>query len=152
MLPKKKPDPVHQRPEYLVMTYVWVIQNRRETLITEEARFAHSGGCQSVTRQGRVPHRQDLPARRTDRNGSRDAETIRPSVVSNDSPTLTTVRGLQTALTQLGYLIAVDGEYGLATQNAVKSFQMSSGIVSDGVPWPQTVAELRNALAGIIRR
>ena len=69
-----------------------------------------------------------------------------------DSPALTTVRGLQTALTQLGYLIAVDGEYGLATQNAVKSFQMSSGIVADGVPWPQTVDALRNALAGIIRR
>jgi peptidoglycan hydrolase-like protein with peptidoglycan-binding domain len=60
---------------------------------------------------------------------------------------LITVRGLQTALRSLGYRITPDGDFGLATIGAVKSFQMASGIAADGVPWPQTIAALRNALA-----
>jgi putative chitinase len=63
-------------------------------------------------------------------------------------PDVTTVRGLQQALTMLGYRIIVDGDYGPETRQAVTSFQMHAGIVADGIPGAQTEAGLRNELIG----
>jgi lysozyme family protein len=63
-------------------------------------------------------------------------------------PDVTTIRGLQRALTMLGYRIAVDGDYGPETRQAVTSFQMHVRIVADGTAGAQTEAELLNEIGG----
>jgi N-acetyl-anhydromuramyl-L-alanine amidase AmpD len=58
------------------------------------------------------------------------------------APDVHTISGLQQALTMLGYRIAVDGDYGPETRQAVTSFQMNSGVVADGIAGAQTEAKL----------
>jgi peptidoglycan hydrolase-like protein with peptidoglycan-binding domain len=53
-----------------------------------------------------------------------------------------TIGGLQQALSILGYRIAVDGDYGPETRQAVTSFQTHSGIIADGIAGGQTEAKL----------
>jgi peptidoglycan hydrolase-like protein with peptidoglycan-binding domain len=48
-------------------------------------------------------------------------------------PEVHTINGLRQALKMLGYRIAVDGEYGSETRQAITSFQMHAGIVADGI-------------------
>lgn len=52
------------------------------------------------------------------------------------------VRSLQTALSQHGYPIRVDGLYGPATENAVRSFQAHNRLLVDGIAGPATMATL----------
>jgi peptidoglycan hydrolase-like protein with peptidoglycan-binding domain len=56
----------------------------------------------------------------------------------------------------LGYRIAVDGDYGPETRQAVTSFQMNLGIAADGIADPQTkaklLAELGNRRSPDVRR
>jgi hypothetical protein len=61
-------------------------------------------------------------------------------------PDVHTISGLQEALKMLGYRIAVDGDYGAETRQAVTSFQMRTGIVADGVAGAQTEAKLLSDL------
>jgi peptidoglycan hydrolase-like protein with peptidoglycan-binding domain len=57
------------------------------------------------------------------------------------------VKVLQRALARLGYSSgAVDGDYGPATQTALKRFQTASGQAADGVLGPKTLAALKQAL------
>jgi len=59
------------------------------------------------------------------------------------------VKILQLALQHLGYSVGtVDGVYGPATEQAVKSFQTAHGLTADGVCGPQTLAALKKALGG----
>jgi N-acetyl-anhydromuramyl-L-alanine amidase AmpD len=57
-------------------------------------------------------------------------------------PDVHTISGLQQALKMLGYRIAVDGDYGPETRQAVTGFQMDAGIVADGIAGAQTKAKL----------
>lgn len=53
-----------------------------------------------------------------------------------------TVNTLQYLLIQAGYNIAVDGDFGPATLNAVKNFQRAKGLVVDGVVGKNTWLKL----------
>lgn len=64
-------------------------------------------------------------------------------------PDVHTIAGLQQALKMLGYRIAVDGDYGTETRQAVTSFQMRAGIVADGIAGVQTEARLLSELTSL---
>jgi peptidoglycan hydrolase-like protein with peptidoglycan-binding domain len=54
---------------------------------------------------------------------------------------------LQTKLMMLGYDLGhagIDGDYGRATESAVKSFQKDSGLTADGICGPRTWAALED--------
>jgi hypothetical protein len=58
------------------------------------------------------------------------------------------VRQVQEALVALGYSTAIDGRFGPATAQAVKSFQTSSGLTDDGIVGPATLSALSAAVTG----
>ena len=62
------------------------------------------------------------------------------------------VREAQQLLQAHGQQVAVDGDFGPQTKNAVMAFQRSRGIAVDGVIGPDTMRELRTSGAGVDRR
>lgn len=52
------------------------------------------------------------------------------------------VRELQALLTRAGYAVTVDGDFGMATRDAVRAFQKAEKIKADGVAGPETFRRL----------
>ena len=76
----------------------------------------------------------------------------------NGKPTLrkgskgAAVKELQTALADLGYDLGpcgIDGDFGKATEAAVRSFQSDRGLEADGICGPLTFAELEKAAGSL---
>lgn len=76
---------------------------------------------------------------------------IDPDLLLRPAPlyALTTTRGVQSALVQLGYDPGpVDGVMGPRTRAAVRAYQAQAGLVVDGAVGPLTRAALARSLAG----
>lgn len=58
------------------------------------------------------------------------------------APALSGLQGVQQALADRGYSVSVDGVFGKGTEDAVRSFQASSGLTADGVVGPATYEAL----------
>lgn len=56
------------------------------------------------------------------------------------------VRDLQKDLSQLGYTLRIDGDFGFGTENAVKNFQRSNRIKIDGIVGPKVFELVRRKL------
>lgn len=52
------------------------------------------------------------------------------------------VRVLQQDLKDLGYTVAVDGSFGLETENAIKAFQKANKLTADGLAGAATLAKV----------
>jgi N-acetyl-anhydromuramyl-L-alanine amidase AmpD len=85
------------------------------------------------------PRKSQTPCLLSPNKGSASSP---PTLTAPPASDVHTISGLQQALKTLGYRIAVDGDYGPETRQAVISFQMHSGIVADGVAGAQTEAKL----------
>lgn len=72
--------------------------------------------------------------------GSRDG-TIDQSLRMGDRR-VSRVRALQNRLTELGFHVAADGDFGPGTKRAVQSFQLANGLTPDGIVGPNTQAAL----------
>lgn len=57
------------------------------------------------------------------------------------------VKDLQTILIGAGYAIAADGDFGPATEHALKQFQAKLGLEADGIAGPQTRQKIAEVLA-----
>lgn len=57
------------------------------------------------------------------------------------------VRELQSNLKAIGYVIAIDGDFGVGTEAAVKAFQARAGLKPDGWAGPRTLDALGRAVA-----
>ncbi|MFF2653672.1 C40 family peptidase [Streptomyces sp. NPDC058045] len=85
--------------------------------------------------------------------------TVSPQVTAASCPTSThatirkgssgsSVREAQCRLNAKGAKLAVDGQFGSATETAVKAFQKSAGLTADGVVGPKTWNKLAPASGG----
>ena len=72
-----------------------------------------------------------------------------PTATLKPSDTGAQVKVLQRALASLGFSAGkTDGQYGTATEDAVKQFQRSARLTPDGIVGPATLAALTAALRG----
>jgi Putative peptidoglycan binding domain len=70
-----------------------------------------------------------------------------PTTTLKPGDTGSGVKVLQRALASLGHSTGkIDGDYGPATESAVKAFQTASGLKADGVVGPATLRALKAAL------
>ena len=133
---------------------------------TENATETPTEQPAAPTEQPAAPTEQ--PAAPTEQPAAAPTETPTPSATStaqpqqqsNCNPNAATVRrgstgqevqNLQNILLQLGYNIGgptADGNFGPATEAAVKQFQQTSGLTADGIVGPGTWSALCSAAGG----
>ena len=104
-----------------------------------DSKWTHWGELKGVDYTGTAPEPapEPEPAKKpTVRRGSRNAY----------------VKELQTGLMKLGYnlgICGIDGDFGSATEKAVREFQRDHGLTQDGVCGPKTWSALQEAVDGV---
>lgn len=108
-----------------------------ESSITEK-RWTWWGQLKNVDYSGEaqpeIPEKETQTAMRTLRRGNKGED----------------VKKVQTMLDKLGYslgICGIDGDYGMATEKAVREFQRDHGLAQDGICGPKTFAALDDAMA-----
>ncbi len=72
--------------------------------------------------------------------------SLRQDTLRMGDPRSDQIRKLQSRLTELGYVVAIDGDFGPATEGAVKLFQVENELKIDGIVGPKTKAALEIAI------
>ncbi len=90
-------------------------------------------------------YRRHLRRRRRPEHGSMFARRNQLQMLKLGSHGMA-VRQLQTDLSSLGYYLRVDGDFGPATERALKTFQKESRLQADGIFGPKTLEMLRRKL------
>ncbi len=79
-------------------------------------------------------------------------DPIQPWPVVRRGDDIFPVRTLQQLLRARSHHVAVDGNFGPATEAAVKAFQQSAGLTADGVvgpqTWPKLVVQVKKGSSG----
>ncbi len=88
------------------------------------------------------------PKTTTTSSGSSSATATPASTTLKKGSTGTDVRTMQQRLKELGYLTgSVDGDFGTATEDAVKAFQKANGLTVDGKAGTKTLEKLYSSSA-----
>lgn len=103
-----------------------------------EARWTHWGELKGVDYSGAAPDPQPAP----------EPEPAKLPTIRKGNKNVY-VKQMQTMLDKLGYslgICGIDGDFGTATEKAVKEFQRDHGLSQDGVCGPKTWAALQEAV------
>ena len=113
---------------------------------TEELGYGeHNFGPWQITTQV-SDHSAGVRTRTCSVCGKQETETFYPDGTYMRGNSGSKIAEYQTMLIDLGYLHDVaDGAFGGNTEGAVKGFQAASGLVQDGILWPQTEKLLQDA-------
>ncbi|MBV8257243.1 MAG: peptidoglycan-binding protein [Actinobacteria bacterium] len=108
-----------------------------------------SSGKPKATPPVTTPVTVPPPAQSTPLSTTTTPTVTAPTTTLKPGDTGTDVTALQNELNALGYSVGTaDGNYGPATQAAVKSFQTAKGLTADGIVGPQTLTALKQAAGG----
>jgi peptidoglycan hydrolase-like protein with peptidoglycan-binding domain len=133
----------------LVMAFLLLVPGSgfgtRRASLSGQAVLAAENASPQLSAQSRPvhPNRHIVhPPSSNFRNTAASAPIISPWPVTRTGKRERPVQSLQYLLRARGYVLDIDGVFGLNTEKAVRAFQESKGLVVDGVVGPQTWAAL----------
>lgn len=113
------------------------LADRRTAVAAWEQKLQHANVAGLV--RAVDPHAHDDVGHAAGRDPERHATTLHEGSRSD------AVRALQGELTQSGYLLRIDGDFGKQTLHAVEAFQRDHGLTVDGKAGPLTRQALQSA-------
>lgn len=121
-------------------------------IYTEDSRvLGHDWGKWNVTVQP-TEHSAGTRTRTCKRCGQATTETFYPDgTLYRGMKNNSSVTAMQQKLIEMGILNdKADGAFGKKTEQAVKDFQKTAGLVTDGIAWPQTLEALEKAYQSFV--
>ena len=130
----------------LILWQSWGLNEMADKGQTDAIRKRWNGGTHGLDKVRKAVAR----GKRIGMGGPQSPSTPKP-VTEKDSILKLGSKGpfvtdLQTNLLALGYSVTVDGDFGNGTGTAVKAFQTSAGLKSDGWAGPRTIEAIGQAL------